>query len=106
MPKIFVTNYNPEFSYELIHDYGDPVYMTQGFVPPAEFANYEKKFTEYAKNATEDDFLLLSGANILVAIATAAWLKVHTSVNVLQHSRKRDESGKLVPAYTMYTLTR
>lgn len=104
MPKIYVTNYNPEFSYDLVHEYGDPVYMTQGFVPPADFSAVERKFTKFAEEATENDFLLLSGANILVAIAIAAWLRKHPNVSVLQHTKKRNEDGRIVPAYTMFTL--
>lgn len=106
MPKIYITNYNPEFSYDLAREYGEPIYMTQGFVPPADFAAIERKFTKFAAEATSDDFLLLSGANILVAIAVAAWLRTHPEVTVLQHSKKRDESGRIVPAYTVFTVSR
>ena len=104
MPKIYVTNYNPEFSYDLAKEYGEPVYMTQGFVPPADFNSVSAKFEKFASEATEDDFLLLSGANVLVAIAVAAWLKSHANVPVLQHTKKRNAEGRLVPAYTLYTI--
>lgn len=104
MPKIFVTNYNPEFSYDMVHEHGEPVYMSQGFVPPADYGTTLAKFRAFAETATADDHLLLSGANILVAMAVAAWLDVHGAVNVLQHTKKKNEQGRIVPAYASFDL--
>jgi hypothetical protein len=104
MPKIFVTNYNPEFSYEMVHEHGDPIYMSQGFVPPTDYGVVMSKFRAFAETASAEDHLLLSGANVLVAMAVAAWLDVHGAVNVLQHTKKKNEHGKIVPAYASFEL--
>ena len=103
MPKIFVTNYNPDFSYDNADQFGEVVYMTQGFVPPSQYENVTRKFEQYAKSASEDDMLLFSGANILTAIAVSEWLKVFPSINVLQHTKKR-ENGQQVSAYTSFRI--
>jgi hypothetical protein len=106
MAKIFVTNYNPQFSYEVAYEYGDPVFMTQAFVPPEGYAHAQKKFDTFAASATADDVLLLSGANVLVAMAVAAWLRYFPSVTILQHGKTRNSEGKIVDCYTLYTLER
>ena len=106
MSKVFVTNYNPDFSYDDAENIGELIYMTEGFVPPAHYASAQKKFAAFAASASSDDVLLLSGANVLVAVAVSEWLGVHDTVTVLQHTKKRGESGRLESSYTTFTLRR
>jgi hypothetical protein len=104
MPRVFVTNYNPDFDYESASELGELVYMTEGFVPPSNYKSAERKFAAFASASGPDDLLLLSGANVLVAIAVARWLDVHSGVTVLQHTKRRGESGRMESAYTSFLI--
>lgn len=106
MPKVYITNYNADFNYDLAKKYGEVVWMSHGFVPAESFQEVEERFESFARNAEEDDMLLLVGATTLCAIAVAAWLRVHDEVTLLQYTKKRDENGRTVPAYNMYILRR
>lgn len=106
MPKVYITNYNADFSYKLAEEYGETVFMTHGFVPAEQFDQTERRFESYAREATDEDMLLLVGATTVCAIAVAAWLRVHPEVTLLQYTKRRNEEGKSVPAYNMYILRR
>ena len=59
--------------------------MTEGVIPHRTLHSKAATFDAYAKNATEEDFLLLSGTNLVSALAVLAWSKHHPRFTILQY---------------------
>jgi hypothetical protein len=104
MSKIYNTNFNPRHSYEKAEELGELVHMTKGYIPPHKLAQFSKFFQNYAKQANKDDYLLLSGSNLVCVIAVASWLEVHGEVQVLQHTKSKDD-GEISDSYLVYHVT-
>lgn len=105
MPKVYVTNYNGNYDYSKAEAYGELINMTQGFIPAHRYGPTMKIFENYAKTANDDDFLLLSGSNLVCGLAVAAWLKYRKSCNMLQHGKSWDESKNSIPTYLSYNVS-
>lgn len=99
MPKVFITNYNPAYDYSRADELGETVMMSSGFIPEYKLAALEATFTEYAKQAHISDYLLLSGSNIVSALAAAAWAKQGKAVTFLQHGRSKNADGNMSTTY-------
>jgi hypothetical protein len=76
--------------------------MTSGYIPAKNYQSTLTTFENYAKTATENDYLLLSGANLVCALAMAAWLRHHDGVTLLQHGKGFDENKNPIPIYQQY----
>lgn len=105
MPKVFITNYNPEYDYSAAEDLGETVIMTRGHIPEYKLNSVQKTFEAYAQSAGPEDYLLLSGSNIVTAIAAYAWSKHSPSVSMLQHARSRGSDGQPRTTYIEYNAT-
>lgn len=105
MPKVYVTNYNGNYDYSKAEEYGELIHMTQGFIPGSRYDSSMKTFENYAKTASDDDYLLLSGSNLVCALAVAAWLRHKGKVNLLQHGKSWDESKNPIPVYLSYNVS-
>lgn len=104
MPKVYITNYNPNFTYEAAEEFGDTVHMTEGVQSKTKIPRLYKTFKSYAERASQDDIVLLSGTNLVCAIATAAWLSVHPRITVLQHTTFIP-NGETKPQYIMHEIS-
>lgn len=105
MPKVYVTNYNGNYDYSKAESYGELIHMTQGFIPTSRYDGALKTFENYAKTASDEDFLLLSGSNLVCALAVAAWLRHRGSIKLLQHGKAWDESKNSIPTYLSYNVS-
>lgn len=86
VPKVYITNYNYAFDYTGAEGFGEPIFMTQGVVPNQHLLQKLDIFRKFAAQSSPEDYLLLSGSNVLCAMATIAWAEVHGSVNILSHA--------------------
>ena len=82
-PKVFIVNhYAHDFS-KAAH-FGDLVSITEGRVNFLRHHEVIVKATEKIRaESSEEDFLLLSGHNLLCSICVAVWLQVHPHVRLL-----------------------
>lgn len=72
--NIFVPNFVDTNDYSMAAEMGELVFMTKGVnVLPADALH--KKFATYFAEAADDDMLLLSGSNLLCAVAYAEWCR-------------------------------
>lgn len=101
-PRVYVTNYNGSYDYSGAEQFGEIINMTQGFIPLHRYDSILNVFSNYAKTANENDYLLLSGSNLVCGLAVSAWMKHHKSVKLLQHGKARDENKSFVPTYLEY----
>jgi hypothetical protein len=105
MPKVYVTNYNGNYDYSKAEAFGELINMTQGFIPSHRYDVTIRTFENYAKTASDEDYLLLSGSNLVCGLAVAAWLKHRKSCHLLQHGKSWDESKNSIPTYLAYHVT-
>jgi hypothetical protein len=104
MPKVYVTNYNPNFQYDAAEEFGDVIYMTEGVQSKAKMSKLYDVFKAFAQRASEEDFVMLSGTNLVCAIATSAWLSIHPRMNVLQHTNFIP-NGQTKAQYILHEIT-
>jgi len=100
-PKVYVTNNNPNYDYSPAEKWGELINMTQGYIPAYRHEATLHTFENYAKTASEDDYLLLSGSNFVCALAVVAWMKHSKSLRFLQHSKEMDENKNPVQSYQL-----
>ena len=98
--KIFVTNYNGNYDYSAAEKHGELVFMTHGYIPMHRFDSAMKSFENYAKESGPDDKLLLSGSNLICALAVLAWSRHRPHVELMQHGIRSDSSAN--PSYIFY----
>jgi len=89
---VYVVLFNPEFDYTDAERYGTICYMLKGFMVGKSTKELHHIFCQFAKTAKESDYLLLSGSNLVCALATAAWSKQFNSVNLLSMRAKKNKT--------------
>ena len=99
MPTVYITNYNPDYDYSTADELGETVIMSRGFIPEYKLKSLENTFNAYAKESQPDDYLLLSGTNIVAALAAAVWMKAGKSIKFLQHGKTRSINGEPSTTY-------
>ena len=102
MSRVWVTNRNTSYDYTQAAKHGSLFFMTSGLILPREFDKTYETFKNYAQLAEPGDYLLLSGSNLVCGLAVAAWLQYHSSVELMQHGKMKDENGELIPSYLFY----
>lgn len=100
-PKVYVTNYNGNYDYSPAEKYGELINMTQGFIPAYRYQSILSTFDNYAKTASDEDYLLLSGSNLVCALAVICWHKHGRKLRLLQHNKEFDENRTPVPSYQL-----
>jgi hypothetical protein len=105
MPKVYITNYNPDYDYEAAEQIGETIHMTTGHMPEYKLKGLKEKFDKFAASAERGDFLLLSGSNIVTAIAAISWMEIHPEVVLLQHGKTKNSDGVYQTSYIRYHVT-
>lgn len=83
MPNVYIVN-NAGHPYESAKEHGELVFLTSGHIDIyKEFTFLKRKLENLIKEASPDDYLLLSGSNLLCVIAENIWLKFHKKCNIL-----------------------
>lgn len=82
MLKVYVTNFTGH-EYTDAKRFGELIYITNGYVTFNDLKEIERKVLEFVKQATKDDYLLLSGNSLLCSVATLIWTNYHKQCNIL-----------------------
>lgn len=64
---------NAGHPYEQLDEYGEVIFLTQGAINRKQLNATIKKMGNLLEQATENDYLCISGNNFLCAIATVIW---------------------------------
>ena len=89
-PKVFVSNFSG-YQYDKAEAYGDLIYMTHGFVPLNDLGEIRKKLVAFIEQSRQEDYLILSGHNLLCALISILWREKHGYVNILHYDKKADD---------------
>lgn len=93
--RVFVTNYAGH-DYSALNKYGKQVFITKGFIS---FQGLDRvKFTvaQGMMDSTAEDWLALSGTNILNVIAAVLWYQRHGRVKVLNYDKENRQYRELI----------
>ena len=91
MPKVFVSNYAGH-DFTEAEKYGELVFITKGYVS---FQSLDRVLYVCAANqitASEDDWFLVSGSNVITLFAALVWLVRFDKVKLLVHDVKTDNA--------------
>lgn len=89
---VYVTNFTGH-EYTNAEQYGELVYLTKGFVSFDNLNSIKSRVSEFIKQANNEDYLLLSGNNLICALATNLWLNYHTQCKILHWNGLKREYG-------------
>lgn len=82
-PKVFVVN-KSSHDYSKAEEFGELVFMTEGNIPSKfDTSRMYRIFYEYLKNSNSEDYILITGMNIMCSIASAMFATMHSRLNLL-----------------------
>jgi hypothetical protein len=88
---VYIVNH-AGYDYEAAKTYGNLVFLTKGYIDLKEQPDVKDQLRSLIESATAEDYLLLSGNNLLCVAAFDLWKSIHGKVNILHWSnRKYDE---------------
>lgn len=88
---VYVTNKSQTHDYTSAAKYGALTFVTNGNYPIFKTARLTEEIIEGLAQSTAEDYLLLSGANLIGALCMIVWLEMHGQVKVLLYDRPEDE---------------
>jgi len=94
--KVYVTN-NSGYPYEKAERFGELIFLTRGYMYYNKIDEVIKKLGNIIDEASEDDYLCLSGNNFICALAFHLWAKEHQICRVLHW----DQDAKDYKQYNM-----
>lgn len=89
-PRVFVTN-EGRHDFSKAEQYGKIVYITEGDVPVYSIDRLFFNIKEKLFDLTENDFILLSGSNIICSITMAAAICISPVIKLLIFKAKQEE---------------
>ena len=87
--KVFVSNYSG-YQYNNAERFGPIIFMTYGYVPLNDIGAIREKLTNFINQSQSNDYLVLSGHNLLCALCAIIWKEKHGFVNILHYDKKGD----------------
>lgn len=93
--RVYITN-NSGYPYDQASKYGEFVFLTRGYMYYHNINDIIKKLGNIIDEATEDDYLCLSGNNFICALALHLWSNKHSICKVL-HWDQDSKDYKLYP---------
>ena len=81
MSKVYIANYSPTNSYREVESIGTPVFVTEGIVK-AHPSRLHEIFRQAFELAGPEDYLLLTGSQIVIAVAYAEWTKKFSEASI------------------------
>ena len=89
MKKVFITNFCG-FDYTVAQSFGELVALTSGKINKGvNPQTIVKQCGEKIKNASPDDYILLSGSQIVTVLIVIQWLKIHGVARLLSFSQSK-----------------
>ena len=82
MPKVFILN-KSTLDYSDAHRFGEVVFLTEGSLPPFDFAYMLEKINQSFVNSKPDDMIVVASLNSFCALASSVFAHKHGCVNFL-----------------------
>lgn len=95
VPRVFVTNYAGH-DYSALNRYGKKVFITKGFISFQGLDRVKFQVAQGLMDCGPEDWLALSGTNILNVIAAVLWYQRHGRVKVLNYDKESRQYRELI----------
>lgn len=95
MNTVFVIN-KSSHDYSLAEKFGKIEFLTKGRLNRFNVSNIYRTVEDTIKNSSADDYLLIGGPSIIVAVVCAMFVKKHGRLNFLIFKSKINSQGKYV----------
>lgn len=86
--KVYITNYGGHPEYEQAEQFGEFRYITKGYVNFASLDRVKLDILDVIKDSRPEDYLLVSGINIIAIMSGILWFHLHKKVNMLVWDKK------------------
>jgi hypothetical protein len=93
--RVFVANYAGH-DYAPLARFGKPVFITKGFISFQGLDRVKFQVAQGLMGCTADDYLALSGTNIINVIAALLWFQMHGKVKLLNFDKDARQYRELV----------
>lgn len=101
---VYISNMGPDHDYSKASTYGALCPITSGNYPVFKTGRLLEEITSVLVNSQPDDYLVLSGSNLVAALCTAVWLMKHNRVRFLVYDRPNGYVERVVSAEEMHLL--
>lgn len=94
-PRVFVANFAGH-DYTKAEQYGELVFITKGFIS---FQSLDRVKYQVALSVAEshsDDWLALSGTNIVNVLAAVLWFSMHRTVKILNFDKNTGKYREII----------
>lgn len=93
--RVFVANFAGH-DYSKAKKYGELVPITKGFVSMQGLDRLKFQIAEAIATTAPDDYLVLSGANIICVLSAVLWFQLHGKVRVLNLDKNTRDYREIV----------
>lgn len=95
MPKVFIANFGGH-NYQAAQDFGELHYITKGFLSYQSLDRLLYAVADGLKDTDKEDYLALSGTNIINVTAAVLWFERHGQVKLLNFDKNTGKYRELV----------
>lgn len=88
MPNVYVVS-NSAHDFSEAKKFGKLIFLSEGAMNRYHANNMVRQFSEYLKNSTAEDYLLLCGLSVMNSIACATFAVTHGRLNLLLFRKGR-----------------
>lgn len=96
--KVYVANFAGH-DFTPAQEYGELCYLTKGYISFQSLDRLKYVIAEALQQSKPEDYLALSGTNIINVLAAVLWLEMHEQVKILNYD-------KTTNSYRLIVLTR
>lgn len=93
--KVYVANYAAH-DYADCARYGELCFVTRGFISFQSLDRVKYQVAQGLKETTSDDWLALSGTNIINVLAAVLWFQKHGQVKILNYDKNTRKYREIV----------
>lgn len=87
MSKVYITN-SAGHDFTNAKQFGELVWVTKGFVSFHSLDRLKHILSEKLAETKPEDYLLLSGTQVICVVASVIWYEKHKCINLLVHDKK------------------
>ena len=83
MPKVYIINQGAGHNFEPAKEFGDLVYLSEGWIDRLETGTMHRAFNETLKDSSPDDFIVLTSLAVMCSVACGIFSAKHSRLNLL-----------------------
>jgi hypothetical protein len=86
--RVFVTNFQ-ERDFGPADKFGETIFITRGYVPLRDITALRTKLAAHIAYSKADDYVIITGPAVLIAMFSLLWIQKHGFMNVLSWNTRQ-----------------